>query len=181
MSDVSGALSQCLSNASGTFEDIATSFGSMFNSASVLLADIAQSEKIHLSLNANIDVEVRLDLSLEAVQLTSSIKELSTSLIASISDSYAISIEDLNFHVAPNLQLRLQIENTATPFNVLQKPSLLSELSFGGDFMGLVVVGIEGVPVEISLRALNLDITKTNTLEFELSLDIDLVPLKDGE
>lgn len=153
----------------------------MFNSASVLLADIAQSEKIHLSLNANIDVEVRLDLSLEAVQLTSSIKELSTSLIASISDSYAISIEDLNFHVAPNLQLRLQIENTATPFNVLQKPSLLSELSFGGDFMGLVVVGIEGVPVEISLRALNLDITKTNTLEFELSLDIDLVPLKDGE
>ena len=181
LSDVSSALSQCLSATSGKFEEIASSFGSMFDSASEFLAGIAQSEKIQLSLNARIDFEVRLDLSVETVQLTSSINELNASFIALISDSYGVSIQDFNIDVTPSLQLRLQTENTATPFDLLQNPSALRELSFGGDFMGLVVVSIPKVPAEISLRALSQDITKASSLEFDLSLDIDLVPIKDSE
>lgn len=181
LSDISGALSRCLSGTSGKFEDIAKSFGNVFNSASDLLGDVAQSEKIHLSLNANIDIEVRLDLSLAEVQLTSTIKELSASFVASISDSYDISIEDFSFHVEPHVELHLQTENTATPFDLFQNPSDLTELSFGGYFSGLVLVGMEGVPVEISVRALSQDITNTSSLEFDLSLDLDLVPIKDGE
>jgi hypothetical protein len=134
-----------------------------------------------MSLNANINVEVRLDLSLEKVQMTSSVKELSSSFVASISDSYDISIQDLSFHVTPRVELHLQTKNTATPFDLLQNPSALNEFSFGGSFVGLVVVGMEGVPVEISLRALSQDITNTSSLQFDLSLDIDLVPIKDGE
>jgi hypothetical protein len=181
LADISTSLSTTLSNSSGDFESIASSFGSAFDSAAELFAEIAQSDKIHLSLNANINVDARLELSFDSFQLSTSVNKLDASFTGSISDEFVLSIGNVSINVTPFVQLYLEVKNTAVPFDVVQNPSALSELSFGGNFIGLVVVRIPELPFAISLRALSQDITNTSSLEFELRLDIDLVPIKDSE
>lgn len=180
LADISTSLSSTLSNYSGNFEAIASSFGSAFTSASELFERIAQSDKIRLALNANIDVDARLEMSFDSFQLSTSINELSASFTGSIWDEFDVSIGGVSINVTPFIQLYLEVENTAVPFDVVQNHSALSEFSFGGNFFGLVVVSVPGIPAAISLRALSQDITNTSSLEFELRLDIDLVPIKDS-
>ena len=103
-------------------------------------------------------------------------------LMASISDTFDVDIGDFSqIHVTPSIQLRLQAENTATPFDVVQTPSSISQFRFAGDFEGIVVVGMDGVPAEISMRAYSPHLTSIDHIEFEVCLDIDLIPIQASE
>ena len=178
LSDVSTSLNELLSDSGNEFQSIASAFGPIFDSSAELFTSIAESDKITLLLNANLKVDVELSLSLDAIELSTSIKELDMAFMASITDTFDIAIGDSNVHVTPTVQLRLQAQNTALPFDVVQNPSALSEYSFSGDFEGTVVVGMDGVPAEISMRAYSPYLTQIDSLEFEVRLDINLVPIR---
>ena len=180
LSDVSSAIGQSLSGSSARFNEVASTFGTAFSSASDFLARIAASDQIQLSLDANIDVDVQLDLSWPArsVKLTTSVNDLRASISALISDELSISVAGLNVDVHPHIELNLFVENTATPFIITNGTSALSNFSFGGDFNGYVVVGLEGFPAELSLRAKSEDITNASSTAFEVQLEINLLLVK---
>jgi hypothetical protein len=169
-----------LSGSSARFNEVASTFGTAFSSASDFLARIAASDQIQLSLDANIDVDVQLDLSWPArsVKLTTSVNDLRASISALISDELSISVAGLNVDVHPHIELNLFVENTATPFIITNGTSALSNFSFGGDFNGYVVVGLEGFPAELSLRAKSEDITNASSTVFEVQLEINLLLVK---
>jgi hypothetical protein len=119
-------------------------------------------------------------LSLDFFQLTTTVNRLDASFTGSISDEFVATVGGVSINVAPFIQLYLEVENTAVPFDVILNPSALSELSFGGNFTGLVVMSVPEIPASVSLQALSPDIVNCG-LVFELGLDIDLVPIEDGE
>ena len=57
----------------------------------------------------------------------------------------------------------------------------MTSFDFGGTFDAKVGAGINEVPAEIYLTASSDDITKLTAFEFEIGVDIDLDPIKDGE
>ena len=182
LSDISTSLSGLLAESGDQFESIASSFGGAFDSAAELFAGIAESDRITLLLNANLSAEVRLELSFEAIAFSTAIKELDMAFLARISDTFDVSIGDFgDLHITPSVQLRLQAENTATPFDVVQNPSAMKEFWFAGDFEGIINVAMDNVPAEISLRAYSPYLTNADNLEFEVRLDINLVPIQDSE
>jgi hypothetical protein len=181
LSGVANSLKTTLLQSSADFQAYTSSFGSTFSSASEFLSDIAQSDKINLALNASIDIDARLDLSLDNVQLITLVNELKASFTGSMTDEYHVTIGGFEIFVTPYVQLHLQAENTDCPFDVVNNSNALSEFSFGGDFAGLVVVRMDGIPAAISLSASSEDITSADSLIFELRLDIDLLPIKNSE
>ena len=182
LSDISTSLSGLLAESGDQFESIASEFGSAFDSAAELFTSIAEDERITLSLNANLDAEVRLELSFEAISFSTKINQLDMALLARISDTFDVPIGDFgDLHINPSVQLRLQINNTATPFDVVKNPSALKEFWYMGDFEGIVNIAMDNVPAEISLRAYSLYLTKVDSLEFEVTLDIDLLPIQESE
>jgi hypothetical protein len=166
-----------LSGSSARFNEVASTFGTAFSSASDFLARIAASDQIQLSLDANIDVDVQLDLSWP-VQMTTSINDLRASISALISDDLYFSAGGLNVDAHPYIELNLFVENTATPFIITNDISALSNFSFVGDFHGFVVVGLEGFPAELSLRAKSEDITNASSIVFGIQLEINLLRVK---
>ena len=183
LSDVSAALGLALANSTTQFESIAHLFGSGFSNASDAFEEITQSDKISLLLDATIDFDVDIDLSLGSIQVNAIINELSTAFIASIADDFEFTIGEYLLRVSPSVELRLQAENDATPFDAVEHPELLSNFSFDGDFVGSISIGVDGtppVPASITLTAESDDITNAESLEFDLKLDIDLQPIKDA-
>jgi hypothetical protein len=181
LSDISSSLSGLLQNSGDQFTSITSSFGSALDSAADLFTSIAEDDRITLLLNANLKAEVRLVLNFEAIQFSTTISEMDMAFLARISDTFDISLGDFNVHVTPSVQLRLQAENTALPFDVVENPSALSQFQFSGDFEGIITVGMDGVPAEISLRAYSPYLTNAESLAFEVRLDINLVPIQASE
>lgn len=182
LGDVSSSLSALLANSGEQFESIASSFGTTFDSAADLFNSIAGDDRITLLLNAKLDVTARLELSFESIALSAIINESSMSLLAKISDSFDVTIGSFgDIHINPSIQLSLQVENTATPFDIASNPSALGQLSYLGYFQGIINVAMNSVPTEISLRAYAPYLTNINSLGFEVKLDIDLVPIQDSE
>ena len=182
LGDVSSSLSALLANSGEQFESIASSFGTTFDSAAELFNSIAKDDRITLLLNAKLDVTARLELSFESIALSAIINESSMSLLAKISDSFDVTIGSFgDIHINPSIQLSLQVENTATPFDIASNPSALGQLSYLGYFQGIINVAMNSVPTEISLRAYAPYLTNINSLGFEVKLDIDLVPIQDSE
>ena len=174
LADVSTSLNSLLADSGDEFQSIASSF----ESSAELFASIADSNKITLLLDANLKAGVQLSLSFDAIDFSTSIDQLDMAFVASITDTFDIDVGGSNIQVAPTIQLRLQAQNTALPFDVVQTPSAVSEFSFSGDFEGIVVIGMDGVPAEISLRAYSPYLTQIDSLEFQVGLDIDLVPIR---
>ena len=182
LGDVSSSLSTLLANSGEQFESIASSFGTTFDSAADLFNSITGDDRITLLLNAKLDVTARLELSFESIALSAIINESSMSLLAKISDSFDVTIGSFgDIHINPSIQLSLQVENTATPFDIASNPSALGQLSYLGYFQGIINVAMNSVPTEISLRAYAPYLTNINSLGFEVKLDIDLVPIQDSE
>lgn len=182
LSDISTSLGGLLADSSDNFESVANSFSVAFDSAAELFADIADNERITLLLNANLSTEVKLVLSFEEIMFSTAVDELSMSLLARITDAFDAAIGGFgDLHVTPTLQLRLQAENTATPFDITNNPSALGEFMFVGDFEGIINVAMDNIPAEISLRAYSPYLTNTESLEFGVTIDIDLVPIQASE
>ena len=182
LSDISSALNGLLADSVEQFESIASSFGTTFESAAELFNGIAEDDRITLLLNAKLDVAARLELSFEAVSFTAKINEANMALLAKITDTFDVAIGSFgDLHITPSIQLRLQAENTATPFSMTENPSALGQVSFSGDLEGIINVGMDNVPAELSLRVFSPYLTTTDNLEFEVRLDINLVPIQDSE
>ena len=181
LSDISTVINDLLTNSGGQFVSLASSFDSSFNSATDLFADIAQNDKITLSLDANLNFEAKLNLSFDAINFSATINELSVALSAGIHDLFDISFGNLgDFHVKPYIELELQAENIATPFEI-SNTSALMDFQFTGSFDGRVDVGMDFVPVEISLMAYSSALLDADSLEFDVGLDINLIPIADSE
>jgi hypothetical protein len=179
LSEIASSLSNTLEALSGDFENIVGSFDDSFSSTADLLGMIAESDKILLLLDASIDFSVNADLTMGSLQVTSALTELRTSLHAYISDEFDFSVGGYGVSVAPSITVYLEAENKETPFDVFANPGGLTNFSFGGTFDGMVSVGVEGVPAQITMRASSDDITVLSAFDFELRLDIDLSPIKD--
>jgi hypothetical protein len=182
LTDISTSLSGLLSGASGQFEAIASSVGGAFDSATELFTSIAEDDRISLLMNANIDAEAILKLSFSSISLSTKFKELTMALQAKITDTFDVAIGDFGeLHITPSVQLRLQVENTAVPFDIVQNPSSLKEFWYSGDFEGIIHVAMDNVPAEITLRAYSPYLTKADSLVFEVTLDINLLPIRQSE
>ena len=70
----------------------------------------------------------------------------------------------------PYIELELQAENIATPFEI-SNTSALMDFQFTGSFDGRVDVGMDFVPVEISLMAYSSALLDADSLEFDVGLD----------
>ena len=182
LSDISTSLSGLLAKSGDQFESIASEFGSSFDSAAELFSSIAEDDRIILALNANLHAEVSLELSFSSLSFSTKINQLDMALLANITDTFDVTIGDFgDLHVNPSFQLRLQINNTATPFDVVQNPSALKEFWYMGDFDGIVNIAMDNIPAEISLRAYSPYLTRVDSLEFEVTLDINLLPIQESE
>ena len=181
LSDVSTSLSSLLADSGDQFQSITSSFDVAFGSITELFAGIAENDRITLLLNAKFVTEVKLVLSFEAITFSTTVNELSTSFLASITDTFDVAIGDFDLHVTPTVQLRLQAENTATPFDIVDDPSALGKFWFAGDFEGLINVAIDNVPAEISLQAYSPYLTNADSLQFGVTIDIDLLPIQASE
>jgi hypothetical protein len=181
LSDISTSLSDLLSDSGDQFTAITSSFGSAFDSAADLFTSIAEDDRITLLLNADLALEVRLALNFEAIQFSTTVSEMNMAFLARITDTFDIALGGFNIHVTPSVQLRLQAENTALPFDVVENPSALTQFQFSGDFEGVVTVGMDGVPAEISFRAYSPYLTNAEHLSFDVRLDINLLPIQTSE
>jgi hypothetical protein len=182
LGEVSSSIGGLLVGSGGKFNSIVSSFGSAFNSATQLFNSIATDERIALSLDANLNAKVRLELSFNDITFRTINNDLSMSLLARIKDTFDVNIGSFGeLHIIPSIQLQLQAENTATPFDMIQNPSALAEFSFDGEFEGIVTVNVDNIPMAISLIAQSTDLTSAAALEFEARLDIDLVPISDSK
>jgi hypothetical protein len=182
LSDISTSLSVLLAGSSEQFKSVATSFGVSFNSAAELFASIAKDERITLLMNANINAEATLKLSFESISFATNFNDLNMALQAQITDSFDIEVGGFGYvHVTPSVQLRLQVENLATPFDAVQNPSAFEDFWYAGDFKGSVNIGMDNVPADITLRAYSPYLLQADSLEFGVSLDVDLVPIRDSE
>lgn len=180
LQDVSSALNNSLSGFGSEFESITGSFGSGFSSAAELFDNITQSDKINLSMDANIDFAVSINLSLQSVQISALIHELSASFVAAISNDFRLPIDPFVLLISPNIVLQLEAENTAElPFDVFDSPGQLRNFSYGGSFMGEIAVQVvDDMPAEVTLTAMLPDITNAPTIDFDVKLNIDLRPIK---
>ena len=182
LSDISTSLDGLLADSGDQFQSIASSFGNAFDSAAELFTSIAQDDRITLLLNADLNAEAKLELSFEGVKFSTSINEMKMALLAKITDTFDVTIGDFgDLHVSPSVQLRLQIENTATPFDVVQSPSSMGQFWYAGDFDGIIGVTMDNVPFNVFLRAYSPYLTTADSLEFDVRLDIDLVPIHESE
>lgn len=182
LSDISTSLDGLLADSGDQFQSIASSFGTAFDSAAELFTSIAQDDRITLLLNTDLNAEAKLELSFEGVKFSTSINEMKMALLAKITDTFDVTIGDFgDLHVSPSVQLRLQIENTATPFDVVQSPSSMGQFWYAGDFDGIIGVTMDNVPFNVFLRAYSPYLTTADSLEFDVRLDIDLVPIYKSE
>jgi hypothetical protein len=181
LSDISTSLSDLLADSGNKFKSITDSLGSAFDSAADFFTSIAEDERITLLLNADLNVEVRLALNFEAIQFFTKIKQMNMDFLAKITDTFDIELGDYVIHVTPSVQLRLQAENTALPFDLVQDPLALTQFDFSGDFEGIVLVGMDDFPAEISFRAYSPYLTRVDSIEFEVRLDIDLALMQTSE
>jgi hypothetical protein len=178
LGEVSSSIGGLLVGSGGKFNSIVSSFGSAFNSATQLFNSIATDERIALSLDANLNAKVRLELSFNDITFRTINNDLSMSLLARIKDTFDVNIGSFGeLHIIPSIQLQLQAENTATPFDMIQNPSALAEC----EFEGIVTVNVDNIPMAISLIAHSTDLPNAAALDFEARLDIDLVPISDSE
>jgi hypothetical protein len=181
LSDISTSLSNLLADSGNKFKSITDSLGSTFDSAADFFTSIAEDERITLLLNADLNVEARLALNFEAIQFSTKVKEMNMDFLAKITDTFDVELGNYAIHVTPSVQLRLQAENTALPFDVVQNPLAITQFDFSGDFEGIVLVGMDGFPAEISLRAYSPYLTRVDSIEFEVLLDIDLALMQTSE
>ncbi len=55
----------------------------------------------------------------------------------------------------------------------------ITEFNFAGTFHTDVNIGVEGIPVELSISADSNDITTASNIAFEIGFDIDLFPIRE--
>ena len=151
---MSVSLNDTLQDYGGDFEAMVEALGSSFKSATELFESIASSEKILMSFDATIDFNVTLDMSLDDFMIVSSLNEFRTAFTADIADEFSIPLgsRPWNLGIEPQLTLSLEANNTAVPFDVFQYPNKLSEFIYDGQIEALIIVGVEGVPAEVSLK-----------------------------
>ena len=103
--------------------------------------------------------------------------------ISLIADDFNIAVGEFALGISPSIEIFLEASNTAVPFNVFNDTNFtnLASFDFGGTFDAKVGVGIDKVPAEIYFTASSDDITNLTAFNFEIGVDIDLDPIKDGE
>lgn len=169
--------------------------GSVVDTATGLIQGVADIEQLSILLDADLDLSVKMGLSPDSFEITSSLNKLETSITATIEDDFSYEVSSinfmdnsLNFMVSPSIVLYLEAYNTAivdardagTTVDIFQTPSALAQMGFGGTFNAQVTFGIENVPVSLTMRSYSDDLVNEDGLEFEYLWDIDLDPIKEG-
>ena len=167
--------------------------GSAVDSATGLLQSVADRGELSVILDADLDLSVKMGLSPDSFQITSSLNELRSSITVTIEDDYDYPISDsVTFLVSPSIVLYLEAYNTAivdardagTTVDIFQTPWALTQMGFGGTFNAQVTFGIaladSVVPASLSMRYYSDDLVNQDGLEFEYLWDIDLDPVKEG-
>lgn len=139
-----------------------------------------------MELDAAIDFSVEASLANGATfQVSSVIRELSSALKVTlgVNDSLSIngSLNDLALVASPQLTLELSTANEATPFDVfgVDGISKLTDFTFAGSFYGTCLVSVGDLPVDIIFDVSAPDLTNASSVDFDLSIDLNLVPVKD--
>lgn len=186
-SDISTSVHGLLTNSSDQFESILSSFGSSFDSVGGLFTSI--TDRIALSLDANLNAEVKLVADLDVKFFTPGIEsfttmnEMSMALIAEIiTVPFNVIVSGYEIQVVPSVfQLRMSAENTALPFDVVESPLAFGDFTFSGDFEGIISIAMEDIPTDIVFKAYSPNLLESDSLDFGVGLDIDLSPLQQSE
>lgn len=176
------SLNSTLQSVGSDFEGVVSSFEDGFSEASKFLEQIATSEALTLELDALIDISVGLELSTSSFAISSWLRNLSSSLLVHVEKSFEIPVGSFDVEVSPAITLQLSAENTAVPFNPFNESFKLGReyFDFGGSFDSRVVVKVEGVPAAVTFEAVLPDITNASSLDFDVFVDIDLYPIREG-
>ena len=169
LQEIASSLNSTLQPAGNDFQVITSSFGDPFNSVSVVIDAITNSNNIQLALDSLLDVSVSVDLSLTNFEFDVQVNELAAAFSANIGGDFTINVgNNVEVDIQPLLQVNLFAVNTATPFSLISSSALsnLAQFEFGGSFDALLSFGIAGglVPAQISLRASSQDLVSQSAL-----------------
>ena len=183
LQDISTSVSNSLGDQTGRFNSFVSLIDQSLDSVSNFLGLVAQDNRTQLMLDALLDFSIGLNMSSSSFGISSELKNLTTKLTAHINGDFHPELQDLQLLVTPSIILNLEATNNATPFNVFEAPGDLKKFTFQGWFDSSVTVGIETppFPATVTMSANSEDITSSEQLNFNLSLDIDLRPISDGE
>jgi hypothetical protein len=181
--NAANSLSAMLGSVSDEFQTAANGFITGFSSAALLLSDITDRENLQLTLDVVIDLSVVVKLSFDASPSVSvELRALSTALSVQIQDTLSKTYNDLAIIAAAGLQLLLDASNRAVPFDILTDASKLTEFVYGGSLDSRSFVTIPGVPATIILEASVPDVAAEDAeVDFTVSVDIDLYPIRQGK
>ena len=160
------ALNRTLQDLGEDFQGLTDSLSSGFDQASEVLDGI--SNKTQLSLDAAIDLNVGLNMSVDSFNIEVRLDELTGSFTAAVADDFRITTGPLSVAISPSLEVYLEAINTAVPFDLVSNSSELATFDFRGTFDASVNVGVEGVPAEILFIASSDDITNASSIDFEI-------------
>lgn len=184
LQSAAGTLNATLLSVGSEFESIinANGLASGFSKTVDILAKITEGDQLILALDALIDFSVGLELSTNEFSVSSEIRALSSAIKVRVEDRFDLDLEGLEVAVAPAIELDLSVENTAVPFDVFLGNGLanLNSFDFTGSLASRVVVTMEGVPAAVVFEAELPDITNASSVEFEVTLDIDLYPIRES-
>ena len=186
-SDAADRIGAALSDASGPFAGIIQNIGSGLDDASEFLNDIANITYLTVKLDAAVDFNVEASLAKGTkLNVTSVLQELSSALMVTLGVDAPLNIREslpggFDLVASPKLALELSTTNKATPFDVFEGGALakLADFSFTGSFAGTCLVSVSDIPVEIIFDVSVPDLTNASSVDFDLSIDVNLVPVKD--
>lgn len=92
-------------------------------------------------------------------------------------NKFSTQLGDKTLSFDPSIVLRLEAENTRTPIDLKENLSDITAFNFSGTFHAAVYIGVEDIPVGLYISASADDITTASSVDFEVAVDIDLLPL----
>ncbi len=103
-----------------------------------------------------------------------------TSMHHLIANEFKSKLDDRTLSIDPSISLYLESNNTRLPIDLTDKLSDITEFDFAGTFKAEVDISVEGIPVELYISASSDDITTASSIDFDISLDLDLRPIKES-
>jgi hypothetical protein len=180
LQNAADSLNATLQSVGLEFQGVANGFVDGFSNAADFLAQITETNRLTLALDAAIDVTVAIALSTSGFAVSSELRALSSALSVRVEESFETNVGGFAVAVAPAIELILTAENTAVPFDLFEG-SGLATFDFGGSLDCRVVVTVEGVPAAVTFEAAVPDITNaTATVDFDVFVDIDLYPIRES-
>lgn len=188
LKDIASRLSNELLSLSNDFEGLTSSLQSNFSNSSTLLSNIANSDRIQLLLDANIDLTV--SMSLPSFHVDATLTAFDALLRAVIGKVFIVIVASIIlvshsrflpphflFFINPDIHLYLMASNTRIPIDLISNIGDAKSLDFAGTFNAKLNVGTEDFPLELYASASSEDITNASSLDFVIGLDMDLCPL----